>query len=327
MRETASSTDLITELATHGALSLGCWAFGGKQWGGDQADADSLAAMAAAVEGGLTHFDTASGYGGGKSEQIIGEFLKRAPAARERIFLASKVFPKPGADADFAYQAVTKSLERLGVDQIDLYYLHWPRKDMDLRQPLAGLERARAEGLIRYVGVSNFNAEQLGQGLEVSRIDAHQFCYNLIWRQPEQDILPAGREHGIANVTYSSIAQGVLSGKFGPEPRFKEGDARANTVIFEAEIWPIVHRGVEQLKDLAAEAGRPLAELAIRWVASRPGITSVLVGARNAEQVRANAAARDGDLEPAILDRMTAIGDGIAAGLPAGVTNLWRNSF
>ena len=327
MHETASSHDLITELQGHGALSLGTWAFGGKQWGGDQDDADSLAAMAAAVESGLTHFDTASGYGGGHSEALVGRFLRGNPAAAARVFVASKVFPKPGCDAQMAYDGVRKSLDNMGLETIDLYYLHWPRQDIDLRQPLAGLERARAEGLIRYVGVSNFNVDQLEQGLEVSRIDAHQFCYNLIWRAPEHDVLPFGRDNGIANVTYSSIAQGVLTGKFGPEPRFEAGDARAKTVIFEPEVWPSVHRGVADMQAVAASAGRPLAHLAIRWAATRPGVASVLVGARNADQVRANAAAGDGEIDPAILDELGAIGDRVANGLPADVTNMWRNSF
>ncbi|MDA3961869.1 MAG: aldo/keto reductase [Planctomycetota bacterium] len=326
MSTLSTDTDLITELNQHGALSLGTWAFGGNQWGGEQSDADSFASMATAVEAGLTHFDTAGGYGGGHSEKLIGEFLRSDPAAKSKVFVASKVFPKPNADAEFAYNGVCKSLERMGLDQIDLYYLHWPRNDMDLREPLKGLERAREEGLIRYVGVSNFNVEQLEQGLEVSRIEAHQFCYNLIWRLPEQAVLPFCQHHGIASVTYSSIAQGVLTGKFGASPAFQEGDARAKTVIFEPEVWPKVHAAIEQLKGVAKDACRPLTHLAIRWVAAQQGVNSVLVGARNVDQVAANAAAAAGDIDPNVFARMTAISDQLAADLPA-VTNLWRNEF
>lgn len=322
-----TSQRLINELQAHGTLSLGTWAFGGRHWGDQQLDEDSLAAMATAVAAGMTHFDTASGYGMGRSERLIGRFFREDAAAAQRVFLASKFFPKPGCDAQYAYDSVGRSLDRLARDRIDLYYLHWPRQDMDLREPLAGLERARAEGLIRYVGVSNFNVAHLKQGLEVSRIDAHQFCYNLIWRYPEEDILPFCRDHGIAGVSYSSIAQGVLTGKFGLRPQFSADDERAKTVIFEDAVWPLVHRAVAELSVLAAEAGRPLAQCAIRWVAAQAGITSVLVGARNAEQVRQNAAASQGTLAPEILARMTTVTDRLAAALPSDVSNLWRNDF
>ena len=114
-------------------------------------------------------------------------------------------------------------------------------------------------------------------------------------------------------VTYSSIAQGILTGKFPRQLSFPEGDHRKDVVLFDAKVWPAVHAGVEKLKQLAQEAQRPLVHLAIRWVAAQPGVTSVLVGARNAEKVRQNAAAMTGDLDDTILARMTEISDEINA--------------
>jgi len=299
-----------------GVLALGCWAFGGAQWGG-QEDADSIDAIETALACGITHFDTAQAYGGGRSETLCGEHLK---AVREKVFIATK---SAAATKEAMFEQIDTSLERLGTDAIDLFYVHWPHKGVDLRPEMEALAEAREAGKIRGVGVSNFSIEDMARALEVGPIDAHQLCYNLFWRWDEADIIPFCQEHGIAVVTYSSIAQGILTGKFLREPQFKEGDSRPGTVLFEPEVWPHVYEGVEALKKLAEQAGRPLTELAIRWVAAQPGITSVLVGARNGEQVRRNVAAMAGEIDPGALDRMTAVADEVLKHVP-DVSNLWR---
>ena len=300
----------------HSMLGLGCWSFGGTQWGG-QEDADSLSAMEAALRCGITHFDTAAGYGRGRSEQVVGRFLL---GRRDQVFLATK-----GSTADLTRQAMRKlvdqSLERLGTDVIDLYYVHWPRSGKDLRPWMEGLEEARARGQIRAIGVSNFSVAQMEQVSEVGTVDAHQLCYNLIWRFAERELIPYCRERGIAVVTYSSIAQGILTGKFPRKPQFREGDQRPQTVPFDPQVWPYVYEGVQALKALAQEVGRPLVHLAIPWLARRPGVTSVLVGARNGTQVEENAAAmmrRPGipEIPDEVYERMTAIGDRVMAHMP-----------
>lgn len=284
-------------------LGLGCWAFGGAQWGG-QEDADSASAIRAALEAGITHFDTATGYGGGKSETVLGETL----AAHGR---AVTIASKAGAQATAAdmIAAVDASRSRLKVDTIDLYYVHWPRTGLDLRPTMEGLERCRRDGKIRAIGVSNFSCEQMDQVSEVGRIDAHQFCYNLFWRFPERDIIPYCLENGIAGVTYSSIAQGILTGKFPRQPSFPPGDQRPQTVLFDPEVFPHLWEATEALKPLAAGAERSLVELAIRWVMAQPGVDVVLVGARRAEQVQSNLKAVEGSLDDGILAAMQTISD------------------
>jgi aryl-alcohol dehydrogenase-like predicted oxidoreductase len=304
--------------AGHCALGLGCWVFGGAQWGG-QEDADSISAMQAALDLGITHFDTASGYGGGRSETLVGEFLKER---REGVYLASKFFPSQPT-AQFALEQLDLSLKRLQTDCVDLYYIHWPSTGKDLRPAMEGLEQARAQGKLKAIGVSNFNAEQMAQLAEAGRIDAHQVRYNAFWRYPERDVIPYCVEHGISVVTYSSIAQGILTGKLSREPQFKEGDQRGNTVYFDAEVWPHVYAGVEQLKALAAEANRPLTHLAILWAMKQPGITSVLVGARQDRQMRDNAAALEGEVPEDIFIRMSAITDEVMLHIP-DVGNIFR---
>ena len=121
---------------------------------------------------------------------------------------------------------VEGSLDRLGVDFVDLYYIHWPRTGWDMRPSMEGLERARAEGKIGAVGVSNFSVAEMEQVAEVGTIDAHQLGYNLIWRYAEEDVIPWCRAHGVKVVVYSTMAHGILTGKFGRDPGLREGDQR-----------------------------------------------------------------------------------------------------
>lgn len=306
-------------------MALGSFVFGADQWSED-AHANLLATMDAAVEAGITHLDTATGYGDGGSESFIGDFLTSRnglDGRNGRVFLASKAGIDT-MDAALMQKCVDESLTRLQTDFIDLYYIHWPRKGKDLRPLMEGLEQARSAGKIGAIGVSNFSVEQLEQVGTVGTVDAHQFCYNLFWRFPERDIIPYCQENGIAAVTYSSIAQGVLTGKFPRHPQLGEGDNRAKTVHFDEDVWPHLYEGVEKLKPLAEEANRPLAHLAIRWVLHQPGISTAVVGARNPEQVARNAEALTGEIDQSIFDRMTEVGDEVMNHVP-DVGNMYRH--
>ena len=304
----------------HNMLALGCWPFGGREWGG-QDDADSMAAMETAFAAGINHFDTAIAYGRGASERVVGRFLAGG-GRREKVFLATKG-NTPGASGEEITDSLDRSLANLDVDSIDLYYIHWPRKGKDMRPVMEALEAARRRGKIRAIGVSNFSVEQMEEVGEVGTINAHQLCYNLFWRYPERDVIPYCRDHNIAVVTYSTIAEGILTGKFSREVRFGDDDHRRNGVLFDPEVWPHVYDAVERLKAVAAGARRPLVELAIRWVASRPSVTSALVGARNAAQAAQNAAAMRGDVPQAVLESMTAISDEAILHVP-DVGNIFR---
>jgi aryl-alcohol dehydrogenase-like predicted oxidoreductase len=297
-------------------LGQGTWVFGGNQWGG-QDDEDCYATLKAAVDAGVTHIDTAQAYTSGRSEELIGHLL---PDFRDRVFLATKTGL---GDAAKVSEIVGRSLERLRTDHIDLMYIHWPRTGADMRPFMEGLEKEREKGRILGIGVSNFSVEQMEQVMEVGTIDAHQFCYNLIWRFPEREILPFCREHGVSGVTYSSIAQGILTGKFGPKPEFREGDQRGGTVPFDADVYPHVYAGVQEMKKIAEELGRPLVHLAIRWLIAQPGIDSALVGARTPDQFHDNFASMDGEISQDIFQRMTAIADGIMEHMP-DVGNIFR---
>jgi len=318
MSESASSSidPSIGRLRIGGSPPLLPVAFGGSLYtpasaSGTQ-EADFAGAIAAAYDAGIRHFDTAAGYAGGRSEEIYSDFIA---SRRGEIFLASKANPAdPGGAAMAA--AVEDSLRRLKTDHIDLYYIHWPRGGADMRPRMEALEAARRAGKIGAVGVSNFSVADMRQVQEAGRIDAHQLGYNLLWRHAEREVIPFCAENGIAVVAYSTLAHGILTGKFGPTPDLSGDDQRHRVLPFRADIWPHVHSGVDELKGIASEVGSPLAHLAIRWSLARPGIDAVVVGARSRAQCAANLAALGGALDQDVFDRMTAISDVIAAHVP-----------
>lgn len=284
-------------------LGLGCWAFGGDLWGA-QSDRDSFKAMNRAFELGITHFDTAGSYGKGRSEQLLGRFIKDK---RQEVFIASK---QAAASTSRNFTAsIDKSLRRIGTGYIDLYYIHWPRSGMDLRPSIEALETAKESGKIKYTGISNFSIGQMEQAGEAGVIDVHQLCYNLLWRWAERDTIPYCIRNNIEIITYSSLAQGILCGKFPEKPEFKAGDHRPKTVLFDQDVWPFVYEAVGEMKKVSARAERPLAHLALRWAAGQQGVSLMLAGARNARQVEENAAFRNGSIEKRHLDALSEISD------------------
>jgi aryl-alcohol dehydrogenase-like predicted oxidoreductase len=291
--------------ARYSRLGFGGTTFGGAQWSG-QAGADLLAAMATALEHGITHFDTASGYGNGESERMIGQFIAADPTRRERMFIASKANLNE-ISARAMLDEIDSSLARLQTDVLDLYYIHWPRTGKDLRPLMDGLQTARAQGRIRAVGVSNFSVAQMAQIAQSGKIDAHQMDYSLLWRFNERDLIPYCVENGIDVVTYASLAHGILTGKFGRDVTFPEGDHRRVILLFREDVWGAVYEIVESMKAVAEQSGRSLLHLALRWLLRQQGVTSVLVSARNPQQAAYNAAALEGEIDESVFAALTEI--------------------
>ena len=232
------------------------------------------------------------------------------------MFLASKYEADEISAADML-RAVDASLEQLQTDMIDLYYIHWPRSNQDLRPWMEALETARQRGKIAAIGVSNFSVTQMEAVAQVGQIDAHQMPYNLLWRFGERDIIPYCVEHQIAVVTYSSIAHGILAGRFERDVSFPVGDQRRNSIVlFRQAVWPQVYEGVEAFKQVAQRAGRPLIQLAIRWLLHQDAVTAVLVGARNARQAASNVQALEGEIAGDVFDELTAISDEVMQSIP-----------
>jgi len=300
-------------------LGLGCWSFGGTQWNG-QAESDSLDAMQVCFDAGIRHFDTAAGYGKGESERIVGRFMK---GKREDIFLATKGRGGKEGGSKALIRGLEKSLERLNTDCVDLFYIHWPNSDSDMRPLIEALEVEREKGRIRMIGVSNFTPEQISQCKEVGTIDALQHGYSLVWRRDEASVMPYCREQQIPLVTYSSLGQGILTGKFPRHPKLEGDDVRKTTVLFEADVWPLVYEATESMKEVAESVGRPLAHLAIQWTMRRAGVIAVLIGARNKQQALQNTTAVADPVSQDVLDQLTIISDSLASQLP-NAKNIFR---
>jgi aryl-alcohol dehydrogenase-like predicted oxidoreductase len=211
---------------------------------------------------------------------------------------------------------IDASRARLQTDLIDLYYIHWPRTGRDLRPLMEGLETARQQGKIAAIGVSNFSVEQMAQIAEVGQIDAHQLGYNLLWRFDERDIIPYCIKHNIAVVVYSALAHGILAGKYPRQLEFVPGDQRWSITLFREGVWEQVYEAVEAFKRVAERERRSLAHLALRWLLQQPGVTSVLVSAKNVSQALANVQALEGDIPDSALAELTALSDQFVPRIP-----------
>ena len=164
---------------------------------------------------------------------------------------------------------------------------------------LEDLEKARSAGKIKRIGVSNFSVEQMRPIMQAGTIDAHQLAYSLLWRRPEREMIPFCKEHDIAVIGYGVLAEGVLTGKYlhnRLSPVFDKRDVRSRIVYFHPETWSAVYETIVRLKDLASEVGCSLSSLAIRWALAQQGICGVLVGCRNANQVKENIVAMNNAL-------------------------------
>ena len=284
-------------------VGLGCNNLGGR--------IDLPAARAvveAALDAGVTFFDTAEVYGGGNSERFLGEILE---GRREEVVLATKFGWGRDAGhgaAEYIRDAIDGSLERLRTGYADLYYLHKPDPATPIAETLGALDELVRDGRVRAVGCSNFSARQLAEADAMARengtvrFSALQNHYNLLERGDDADVLPLCRELGVSYIPYFPLASGLLTGKYRRREPAPEGTRLAGRHIEDDRF-----DRVETLAAFAEERGHTLLDLAISALASTPGIGSVIAGATKPEQVRANAAAASWRLAPDELGLLAAL--------------------
>ncbi|MBD0336682.1 MAG: aldo/keto reductase, partial [Cyanobacteria bacterium Co-bin13] len=270
-------------------------------------DEPVIQAMQAALEAGVTTFDTAEIYGEGYSEELVGKALA---GVRDRIILATKVFPTH-LKADQVISACENSLKRLQTDYIDLYQIHWPAGSFNseivpLEETMGALTQLKDQGKIRAIGVSNFSRSQLQEAMQYGPIDSLQPPYSLFWRQLEQETLPFCVENNITVLAYSSLAQGLLTGKFGPNHVFPKDDIRSKNRLFQGELYQKAQAALDQLRPLAEKYQTTLGNLALAWLIAQPQ-TCAIVGARNPEQAQENALAAEIKLSKEDLAAMDTI--------------------
>jgi aryl-alcohol dehydrogenase-like predicted oxidoreductase len=275
-------------------IGFGAWAVGGGGYRfgwGDQSDRDSIEAIHRGLELGLNWIDTAAVYGLGRSERVVGEAL-RTIEQRPYVFTkAGRVVDAGGTIVGSLSRAsirreVEASLERLGVDAIDLYQLHWPIPEDDIEEGWQTLVELRDKGLVRHVGVSNFNVDQLRRIQAIAPVETLQPPYSLLARQVEDDILPFCRQHGIGVIVYSPMASGLLSGTMTPErvAALPPDDWRSRDERFRE---PELSRSLELAKRLGRigqRHGVSAGAVAVAWVLRRPGVDAAIVGFRQRVQ-------------------------------------------
>jgi len=275
-------------------ISLGSWLTYGV---GVEADA-ARACLDAAFDQGINFIDTANVYGRGAAETFLGEALKGRP--RDSYILATKLFfPMSDEDRGLSRQQVEKqldaSLKRLQTDVIDLYQCHRHDPETPLEETMEALTRAVDSGKVRAIGFSEWPADAIRAALQipgVSKFVSSQPQYSLLWREPEDEIIPLCAANGISQIVWSPLGQGVLSGKYDPDRPPPPGTRAASEEMggwMDRLMQPSVLRAVQQLKPIAEEAGLTLPQFAIAWVLREPNVASAIIGASRPAQVIENA--------------------------------------
>ena len=276
-------------------IGFGSWAIGGSNWmygWGAQDDGDAVTAIERALELGINWIDTAAVYGLGHSEELVGKavtgltkkpfiFTKCAMAWNEKREICNSL------KADSIRRECEGSLKRLGVDTIDLYQIHWPNPDVDIEEGWQEMARLKEEGLVRHIGVSNFNVAQLRRIITIAPVASLQPPYSMLRPAVEKEILPFCMEHNIGVIVYSPMLSGMLTGAMTVErvANFPQDDWRRGNKEFQEPCLSANLQLVEHLKAIGSPHGRSAGEVAIAWTLRHPAVTGAIVGGRNAAQV------------------------------------------
>lgn len=295
-------------------ISLGSW----MTYGGYVENDKSVRSIEQAYDLGVNFFDTANVYERGEAEKVMGQVLKAYP--RESFVLATKVFWPMGEgpnDRGLSRKHVMEqchaSLQRLGVDYVDLYYCHRFDPETPLEETLRALDDLVTQGKVLYVGVSEWTAAQMIEALGIAdkylldRIIVNQPVYNMFNRYIEKEIIPTGLQKGISQVVFSPLAQGLLTGKYRRGQAFPADSRAVSKGWEEGRIQENQLLKVEQLEGIAAELGIKVSQLALAWILRQDNVASALVGASRPEQVVENCGASDVVLSQDVLDRIEAI--------------------
>jgi hypothetical protein len=273
---------------TVSALGFGAWPIGG---GMGHVDEDvAISTVHAAIDNGLTLLDTAQGYR--TSESIIGKALKNG--YRDRAFIATKV---SGGMSGISYSrenimnAVENSLKAMNIDVIDLYQIHHWDDSVPIEESMGTMADLQQAGKIRHIGVSNYNADQMGQAMSAARFQTNQLRYNLFDREIEAADIPYCEREGVGILAHSPLAKGLLGGKYTVDSTFPPGDERSRFPRFQGETFARYVKATDQLKALAADKGLTLVQMAMAWLLLKPVVCSVLIGAKSPQQLEGVAAA------------------------------------
>jgi aryl-alcohol dehydrogenase-like predicted oxidoreductase len=306
-------------------ISLGSWLTYGVGVERERA----RACLDEAFNRGINFIDTANVYGRGAAESFLGEALKGR--ARDSYVLATKVyFPMSATDRGLSRAQIEKQLEdslkRLQTDFVDLYQCHRYDRDTPLEETMEALTRAVEAGKTRYIGFSEWPADRIQAALDlaagghIAKFVSSQPQYSLLWREPEEEVIPLCSANGISQIVWSPLGQGVLSGKYDPDsPPPKDSRAASEEMggFMDRMMRPEVLRAVQHLRPIAEEAGLTLPQFALAWVLREPNVASAIIGASRPEQVQENAAASGVIIDTELFLRAEAIVDEALSGVEA----------
>ena len=288
-------------------IGFGAWAIGGGNWDfawGAQDDDESIQAIHAALNEGINWIDTAAIYGLGHSEEIVGKAVK---TSSHKPLVFTKCSMRWDSDrkiyrslkAASVAEELDGSLRRLGVETIDLYQIHWPNPEDEIEEGWAELAKQQKAGKIRWIGVSNFNVEQLKRAQAIAPVTSLQPPYSMLRPAVEQEILPYCAEHGIGVINYSPMVSGLLTGRMSAErvAAMPADDGRRKAVEFNEPRLTRNLRLVEVLREIGSGHGVQPGVVAVAWTLHHPAITAAIVGGRSGEQVKG--------LSPALHFRLT----------------------
>lgn len=305
------------------AMAVGTWPIGDCGYG-TVTEKDSIEAIHAMFDNGVNMLDTAPDYGVGHSETVVGKAIKGYD--RSKIFLATKCcasaltlksartgrgYCRDGRYEDVLYEC-EQSLRRLGTDYIDFYFVHWPDVDTPFSETMEAMKTLKQQGKIRFVGLSNFNKQQVLECEKVVKVDVLQPPFSMVVRSSE-DLMKWAVQRGIDTCTYGSLGGGILTGAFRTAPDFERRDPRNFFYPFFREpSFGKVMKVVDVLDQIAAEVGKPVSQVAVNWQTQQPHVSTALCGVRTAAEAMENCGAFEWELTDA---QIQAINAAIAANL------------
>lgn len=310
-------------------MAFGAWAIGGWMWGGAE-EKEAIDAIRAAYDAGITTIDTAPVYGFGRSEELVGRAMEGTQRDKYQI-LTKFGMNWENEQGEYFFDSVDNDgrpfkmyklaskekvmkecedcLRRLKTDYIDLFQIHWPDNSTSISETFEAVQRLIDQGKVRAAGVCNYKVEQVDEALKTIQLASNQVPYSLINRDIEKNILPQAIDKGMSIIPYSPLQRGLLTGKIKPGHKFGEGDTREGNRFYTDENIRRTNDLLEEIRPIAEGYNATLAQVVINWTINQPGIGTVLVGARNAQQVKDNVGALNFTLSTEDIRRITEAAD------------------
>jgi aryl-alcohol dehydrogenase-like predicted oxidoreductase len=294
-------------------VGYGSWEAGGMAWGDNPPDAEVVGAMRAAIDAGMTWIDTAEVYGGGRSEELVGEAIE----GHDDVLVFTKVAPKP-AGSGFHPKGVRTgaeaSLRRLGRDRIDLLQLHWQDSKVPIEETWEAMAALVEDGLVGCIGLSNFGRKLIERCEAIRHVDSLQPHFSMLMRKGADELFPFCESNGTGVICYGPLAFGLLTGRFTKDTKFGRNDWRGGGhgigyykhLFAPGKFEDNINR-VEELRPIATRMGVSLPQLALAWALRHPGVTGVIAGSRSADHVRDNAGGAGVTLDQSDLDDIESI--------------------